>query len=176
MGYELSKDQVAEAVSWRRHLHENPELGFDERNTSTFIASKLADWGYDVSGGYGKTGLVGTLKKGSFDRAIGIRADMDALPIMEGTSLPYASKTPGVMHACGHDGHVASALAAAKALVEQSFDGTVKFIFQPAEENEGGARVMIEDGLSRTTTSMRCSECTTGQRYRLARLSLAWTR
>ncbi|WLE00986.1 M20 family metallopeptidase (plasmid) [Agrobacterium leguminum] len=147
MGYELSNDQVAEAVNWRRHLHENPELGFEEKETSAFIASKLSEWGYEVTGGYGKTGLVGTLKKGTSHQVIGIRADMDALPITEGTSAPYASKTPGVMHACGHDGHVASALAAAKALVDQDFDGTVKFIFQPAEENEGGARVMIEDGL-----------------------------
>lgn len=149
MTYELPSDHIEDAVRWRRYLHERPELGFQEEQTSAFIATKLAEWGYGVQGGYGKTGIVGTLSKGTSGHVIGIRADMDALPITEGTSLPYASKTPGVMHACGHDGHVASALAAARALQAQEFDGTVKFIFQPAEENEGGARVMIEDGLFR---------------------------
>ncbi|CAN7665937.1 MULTISPECIES: M20 aminoacylase family protein [Rhizobium/Agrobacterium group] len=147
MGYTLSNDHVEEAIRWRQHLHENPELGFDEKQTSAFISSKLFEWGYEIASGYGKTGVVGTLRKGSSNRSIGIRADMDALPIVESTSLPYASKKPGIMHACGHDGHVASALAAARALRGIEFDGTVTFIFQPAEENEGGARAMIEDGL-----------------------------
>ena len=149
MALELPADHVEEAVRWRRHLHERPELGFEEIQTSAFVASKLSEWGYVVGGGYGKTGLVATLSKGTSSKSIGIRADMDALPIMEATSLPYASKTPGVMHACGHDGHVASALAAARSLTSVAFDGSVKFIFQPAEENEGGARVMMEDGLFR---------------------------
>ncbi|OWV93632.1 M20 aminoacylase family protein [Rhizobium sp. R693] len=149
MSFELPADHIDEAVSWRRHLHENPELGFQEVKTSEFVARKLNEWGYDVVGGYGKTGLVGTLRKGTSSQTIGIRADMDALPISEATELPYSSRTPGVMHACGHDGHVASALAAARALASVEFNGIVKFVFQPAEENEGGARAMVGDGLFR---------------------------
>lgn len=149
MNFELPADQINEAVSWRRHLHQNPELGFKEVKTSDFVARKLNEWGYEVASGYGKTGLVGTLRKGTSSQVIGIRADMDALPISEETSLSYASRTPGVMHACGHDGHVASALAAARALTSVHFDGVVKFVFQPAEENEGGAKAMVDDGLFR---------------------------
>jgi amidohydrolase len=145
--YELTSAEIAEAVRWRHDLHEHPEREFEEIRTSDFIASKLSEWGYAVARGYGKTGLVASLRKGMSARAIGIRADMDALPITEATALPHASKVPGVMHACGHDGHMASALAAAKVLADREFDGTLKFIFQPAEEDKAGARAMIEDGL-----------------------------
>lgn len=148
----FSDREIAEAVSWRHDLHRHPELGFAERHTSAFIASKLADWGFQVHTGYGKTGVVASLSKGTSRKSIGIRADMDALPISEATALAYASSVPGVMHACGHDGHVSMALAAARAVSHLDFDGTVHFIFQPAEENEGGARLMIEDGLFRSHT------------------------
>lgn len=145
----LSSEEIGEAVKWRHHLHRNPELGFEETGTSAFIAGRLAEWGYAVRTGYGRTGLVGSLSRGASARAIGIRADIDALPIQEQTGLPYASGRPGKMHACGHDGHVSMALAAARAVSRLDFDGTVHFIFQPAEENEGGGRAMVEDGLFR---------------------------
>ena len=141
--------EIDEAVKWRHHLHRNPELGFEEHETAALIATRLTEWGYSVRTGYGKTGLVGTLSRGNSSKAIGIRADMDALPISEQTGLSYASRTAGKMHACGHDGHVSMALAAARACSRLNFDGTVHFIFQPAEENEGGGRAMVEDGLFR---------------------------
>ncbi|EFH12673.1 M20 aminoacylase family protein [Teichococcus cervicalis] len=141
-----------EATAWRRHLHANPELSFDEVQTSDFVAEKLASWGIAVTRGIAGTGLVGTLqgkRQGSnAGRAIGLRADMDALPILEETGVPYASTKPGVMHACGHDGHTAMLLGAARYLSEtRDFEGTVHFIFQPAEEKGGGGRVMVEEGL-----------------------------
>lgn len=145
----LSADDVELAVRWRRHLHQHPELAFEEHQTADFVAGLLSGWGYAVTRGYGRTGLVATLSRGTSRRAIGIRADMDALPILEKTGLPYASITSGTMHACGHDGHVAMALAAARACATLDLQGTVHFIFQPAEENEGGARVMVNDGLFR---------------------------
>ena len=145
----LCASAIEEAVNWRHDLHRHPELGFQERRTSDFIAARLSEWGYRVSRGYGTTGLVGSLSKGASRKAIGIRADMDALPMTEESGVAHASTTPGVMHACGHDGHVATALAGARALAASDFDGTVHFIFQPAEENEGGARAMLEDGLFR---------------------------
>lgn len=145
----IPSPEIEEAVKWRHHLHSNPELGFEERETSAFIAGLLSQWGYSVRTGYGKTGIVGTLSRGSSAKGIGIRADIDALPISEQTGLDYASRNPGRMHACGHDGHVAMALAAARACSRQDFDGAVHFIFQPAEENEGGGRAMVEDGLFR---------------------------
>ncbi|GAB1584035.1 M20 aminoacylase family protein [Phyllobacterium phragmitis] len=141
--------EIEEAVNWRHHLHANPELAFEEHKTSDFIAGKLSEWGYTIKTGYGKTGVVGSLQRGTSSRAVGIRADIDALPIVERSGVSYASKTPGRMHACGHDGHVAMALAAARAASRLSFDGTVHFVFQPAEENEGGGRAMVEDGLFR---------------------------
>lgn len=141
--------EIDEAVQWRHYLHQNPELGFQEQETSAFIAARLSEWGYSVRTGYGKTGVVGTLSRGTSSKVIGIRADIDALPILEQTGLAYASRTPGKMHACGHDGHVSMALAAARACSRLNFDGTVHFIFQPAEENEGGGRAMVEDGLFR---------------------------
>jgi hippurate hydrolase len=145
-------DQIAAAadefVAIRRDLHAHPELGLEETRTSALVAERLAAWGYTVTTRVAKTGVVGTLARGSSRKAIGIRADMDALPIQEETGAPYASRNPGLMHACGHDGHTTMLLAAARALAERSrFDGTVHLIFQPAEENFGGARLMIEDGL-----------------------------
>lgn len=145
-GY-LSPDDIAEAIEWRHHLHRNPELGFSEVKTAKFIAEKLKNWGYEVTEGFAKTGIIASLKRGNSTRAIGIRADMDALPIEEKSGVPYASETSGIMHACGHDGHVTMALAAAKACTKIDFNGTVRFIFQPAEENEGGGREMVNQGL-----------------------------
>ncbi|RWR34584.1 amidohydrolase [Sinirhodobacter populi] len=143
----LDPQAVAEAKAWRHDLHRHPELGFAEHRTAEFIAEKLKDWGYEVETGLARTGVVASLRKGHSARAIGIRADIDALPITEESGVDWASATPGRMHACGHDGHTAMALAAAKALAAQDFDGTVRFIFQPAEENEGGGREMVKEGL-----------------------------
>lgn len=144
----LPPDIVAEAVSWRRHLHRHPELAFNEHQTSAFIVAQLERFGLKVHHGLAGTGVVGTLSRGTSSRAIGIRADMDALPIDEQSGVAYASSTKGVMHACGHDGHVAIALAAARICAAlPDLDGTVHFIFQPAEEGGGGAKRMIEEGL-----------------------------
>lgn len=135
-------------ISWRRELHSKPELAFEERATAEFIARKLKDAGLEVQRGIGRTGVVGTLRVGAGTRAIGLRADMDALPIQELSELPYRSQHNGVMHACGHDGHMAMLLAAAWYLAKKrNFEGTVHFIFQPAEEGSGGASEMINDGL-----------------------------
>jgi hippurate hydrolase len=132
----------------RRHLHANPELSFEERETSDFIAARLAEWGIPFERGLAGTGVVGIVKAGTRDRAIGLRADIDALPIQEQNTFAHASKHAGRMHACGHDGHTAMLLAAAQQLAEtRDFDGTVYLIFQPGEEFGGGARVMIRDGL-----------------------------
>lgn len=139
---------AAELTAIRRDLHEHPELGFEEVRTSGIVADKLKSWGVEVTTGVGKTGVVGVLKGSKPGKVIGLRADMDALPIHEETNLPWASKTPGVMHACGHDGHTAMLLGAAHYLSENpDFFGTAVFIFQPAEEGLGGARAMIADGL-----------------------------
>ncbi|WP_411351108.1 M20 aminoacylase family protein [Leisingera aquaemixtae] len=140
-----------EITAWRRDIHENPEILFETHRTSALVAEKLQDFGCDeVVTGIGRTGVVGVIK-GKADtsgKVIGLRADMDALPIHEQTGLDYASKTPGAMHACGHDGHTAMLLGAAKYLSEtRNFDGTVVVIFQPAEEGGGGAKVMCDDGL-----------------------------
>jgi amidohydrolase len=141
---------VSDAKEWRHHIHQNPELAYNEHKTAKFVAERLKEWGLKVHQGLAGTGVVGTLKRGSSGRVIGIRADMDALPIIEQTGVSYSSSSPGVMHACGHDGHVAMALAAARRCAEfDDLDGTVHFIFQPAEENEGGARRMINEGLFR---------------------------
>ncbi|QRQ83912.1 M20 aminoacylase family protein [Cupriavidus oxalaticus] len=137
-----------EFVRVRHQIHAHPELAFEERRTSDLVAEQLAAWGYAVHRGLGTTGVVGTLRKGQGTRALGIRADMDALPIQEQTGLAYASTIAGKMHACGHDGHTAILLCAAKYLAESvAFNGTLNLIFQPAEENEGGALRMLEDGL-----------------------------
>lgn len=139
---------IPELVAIRRDLHAHPELGLEETRTSAFIARHLGALGYTVTTGLAKTGVVGTLRNGTGSRSIGIRADIDALPIYEETGLDYASRTPGLMHACGHDGHTAMLLGAARALAERrNFDGTVHLIFQPAEENFGGAKIMIDEGL-----------------------------
>jgi hippurate hydrolase len=141
----------AEITEWRRDIHQNPEILFDTHRTSALVAEKLGEFGCDeVVTGIGRTGVVGVIKgkaNGS-GKVIGLRADMDALPINEATGLDYASKTPNAMHACGHDGHTAMLLGAAKYLAEtRNFDGTVVVIFQPAEEGGGGGREMCEDGM-----------------------------
>ena len=144
----LSGELLAQATGWRRDLHRHPELAYAEHRTAEFVARQLAQFGLQVHRGLGGTGVVGTLSRGTSRRSIGIRADMDALPIRETSGVDHASSAPGIMHACGHDGHTAMALAAA-ALCAQlpGLNGTVHFIFQPAEENEGGGRRMVEDGL-----------------------------
>jgi hippurate hydrolase len=140
-----------EFVGVRRDIHHHPELPFKEQRTSDLVAERLREWGYTVERGLGGTGLVGQLRRGTGTRTLGLRADMDALPIQEDTGLPYASSHAGVMHACGHDGHTAMLLGAAKALSERgAFSGTLNLIFQPAEEygtRDSGAMRMIEDGL-----------------------------
>lgn len=140
-----------EITEWRHHLHENPEILFETHKTSAFVETKLKDFGCDeVATGIGRTGVVGVIKgrETSSGKVIGLRADMDALPILEQTGLSYASKTPGSMHACGHDGHTAMLLGATKYLSEtRNFNGTVIVIFQPAEEGGGGGREMCSDGM-----------------------------
>lgn len=138
-----------EMTAWRRDLHAHPEFGFEEKRTAAFVAAKLREFGLDdVAEGVGGTGVVGTLKRGSSNRAIALRADMDALRIAEQGAADYRSRNPGVMHACGHDGHTAMLLGAARQLAEEGgFDGTVRFIFQPAEEWGKGALAMLDDGL-----------------------------
>ncbi len=140
-----------ELTQWRRELHAHPELAFDESRTSDFVAKKLESWGIEVTRGIGKTGLVGTLKTGTSNKTIGLRADMDALPMDELNTFAHKSKNPGCMHGCGHDGHTVMLLGAARYLAQtKNVDGTVQFIFQPAEEaNEtgSGAKAMIDDGL-----------------------------
>ena len=138
----------AELTGWRRDIHAHPELGFEETRTSDFVAAKLAAFGCEVHRGLGRTGVVGTLRAGSGTRTVGLRADMDALPIEEAGTSAHRSRHPGKMHACGHDGHTTMLLGAARYLAEtRNFDGTVQFIFQPAEEGLGGARAMVDDGL-----------------------------
>jgi len=138
-----------EMTAWRRHLHTHPETAFEEHETAAFVAERLASFGIDVDTGLAGTGVVGTLVAGD-GPAVGLRADMDALHIAEANELDYRSVHPGRMHACGHGGHMAMLLGAARYLAEtRAFSGTVHFIFQPAEENEGGGRAMIEDGLFR---------------------------
>lgn len=137
-----------EMIALRRHIHAHPELSFEEFATADLVADKLTDWGYEVHRGLGGTGVVGRLRHGQGNKVIGLRADMDALPIIEQTGLPYTSRHEGVMHACGHDGHTAMLLAAARYLAEsRAFDGTLVVIFQPAEEGDGGAQRMLDDGL-----------------------------
>ena len=141
-------DLTPEMTEWRRDLHAHPELGFEEHRTSDVVAAKLAEWGIEVTRGIAGTGLVGTLRSGSGAGSIGLRADMDCLPMTEDNDFPHRSTAPGRMHACGHDGHTTMLLGAAKYLAEtRNFDGTVHFIFQPAEEGGGGGRIMVEEGL-----------------------------
>ena len=139
---------AAAVTAIRRDIHAHPELCFQEERTADVIAKALTDWGIPVHRGLGKTGVVGIVKNGTSERAVGLRADIDALPMTEHNTFAHASQHPGRMHACGHDGHTAMLLAAAKHLSKhRSFDGTVYLIFQPAEEGGGGAREMIKDGL-----------------------------
>jgi amidohydrolase len=141
-------DFAPELTEWRRDIHAHPELGLQEHRTSDLIASKLASWGIEVTRGLAGTGLVGTLRNGTGGRSIGLRADMDALEMDEANDFAHRSVNPGAMHACGHDGHTTMLLGAAKYLAEtRNFDGTVHFIFQPAEEGLGGGRIMVEEGL-----------------------------
>lgn len=140
-----------EITAWRRDLHENPEILFETHRTSALVAEKLKEFGCDeIVTGLGRTGVVGVIKgkTNTSGKVLGLRADMDALPILEATGLDYASKTPGAMHACGHDGHTAMLLGAAKYLAEtRNFDGTAVVIFQPAEEGGGGGKEMCDDGM-----------------------------
>jgi len=139
---------VPDAIGWRQHIHANPELGFAEHETAAFVAGKLKDFGLAVHTDVSATAVVATLTRGTSRRSIALRAELDALPITEAANVDYASRKDGVMHACGHDGHMAMLLGAAKLLAESgSFDGTVVFVFQPAEEVLGGGKKMIEDGL-----------------------------
>ncbi|MDX8350484.1 amidohydrolase [Cognatiyoonia sp. IB215446] len=144
------KEQLKQMmVKWRRHLHRNPEFGFEEFETASFVASRLREFGFeDVVTGVGGTGVIATLTRGLEKRSVALRADMDCLRIQETTALPYASCKPGLMHACGHDGHTAILLGAAAILAnEDTFDGTVRFVFQPAEEWGQGMKAVIRDGL-----------------------------
>jgi hippurate hydrolase len=142
------RPRAAEFVALRRELHRHPELAFEEHRTAARVAECLRAWGYEVHTGIGGTGVVGRLVRGRGARRLGLRADMDALPITETTGLPHASTRPGLMHACGHDGHTTMLLAAAQHLAERGrFDGTLNLVFQPAEEGGGGALRMMADGL-----------------------------
>jgi hippurate hydrolase len=145
---EALQARVGEFIALRRDIHQHPELAFEEHRTAALVADKLADWGYAVERGIGGTGVVGTLVRGRGKKRLGLRADMDALPIAEASGAAWASQRPGLMHACGHDGHTAMLLAAARQLAEDGrFDGTLHLIFQPAEEGGGGALRMMADGL-----------------------------
>jgi hippurate hydrolase len=148
MTLDIGSDRLTTYAALRQALHRRPELAYEEHETSALVAEKLRGWGYEVATGIAGTGVVGTLRNGPGERVIGIRADMDALPIEETTGLAYASEIKGKMHACGHDGHTTILLAAAEELARtRDFSGTVRLIFQPAEENGGGAKRMIADGL-----------------------------
>jgi amidohydrolase len=141
-------DLQAQMTDWRRNFHRHPELGFEETRTARLVAERLRSFGVEVAEGVGGTGVVGTLTRGTSNRAIALRADMDALRIREATGAPYASEIPGLMHACSHDGHTAMLLGAARMLAEEGgFDGTVRFVFQPTEEWGKGALAMLDDGL-----------------------------
>ena len=140
--------QAASIVAIRKDIHAHPELCFQEQRTADVVAAKLTEWGIPVHRGMGTTGVVGIIKNGTSDRAMGLRADMDALPLQEFNTFAHASQHEGKMHACGHDGHTAMLLSAAQHLAKhRNFDGTVYVIFQPAEEGGGGAREMMKDGL-----------------------------
>jgi amidohydrolase len=135
-------------TAWRRHLHAHPGLTLHEHDTAAFVQARLTDLGVPFTGGIGGHGVVATISRGQSNRSVGLRADMDALPIQETTGVTYASTIPGVMHACGHDGHTTSLLGAAALLsTDTSWSGTVQLVFQPAEEGGGGAKSMIADGL-----------------------------
>ena len=142
------EDLIQPLIAFRRDIHAHPELGFSEHRTASRIVEQLRALGLEVHERIGRTGVVGVLRHGGSSRSIGLRADMDALPIDERTNLPHASTAPGIFHGCGHDGHVAMLLGAAQHLARtRRFDGTVHFFFQPAEEGQGGAREMMKEGL-----------------------------
>ncbi|WBY01227.1 M20 family metallopeptidase [Ramlibacter tataouinensis] len=142
------QQSAPEFIALRRDIHRHPELGLKEDRTSELVAQRLQSWGYEVHSGLARTGVVARLKRGNGKRRLGLRADMDALPLQEHSGREWASVHPGVMHACGHDGHTAMLLAAARHLAMRGeFSGTLNLIFQPAEEHPGGARLMIEQGL-----------------------------
>jgi amidohydrolase len=144
----MENSLLEKLVGWRQHLHANPELSLHEANTAAFVCARLAEMGIPFTSGFGGHGVVATISRGQSNRAVGLRGDMDALPITETTGLAYASKNPGVMHACGHDGHTTSLLGAAALLkADPNWTGTVHLVFQPAEEGGGGARSMIDAGL-----------------------------
>ena len=146
--YSRIKQNQAKLQQWRRSIHQHPELGFEEHRTSAFVISRLKEWGIEVIEGLGKTGVVGKLQVGEGKSAIGLRADMDALPMQELNHFEHRSQVDGVFHGCGHDGHTVMLLGAAEYLADtKAFNGTVYFIFQPAEEGLGGAPAMIDDGL-----------------------------
>ncbi len=144
----MDQDIFAALQTWRRHLHAHPELSLEEQRTAAFVSECLTGLGIPHETGIGGHGVVATLSRGQSNRSVGLRADMDALPVTESTGKPWASTRPGVMHACGHDGHTASLLGAAALLAsDPSWSGTVQFVFQPAEEGFGGAQAMLSDGL-----------------------------
>ncbi len=148
MSLPLSPSLVDRFIELRRDIHRHPEMAFEEHRTAALVAERLRSWGYAVTTGVGGTGVVGQLVRGQGTQRLGLRADMDALPIVESNALPWSSCHHGVMHACGHDGHTAMLLAAAQHLAEHGeFSGTLNLIFQPAEEGAGGALKMMEDGL-----------------------------
>src|SRR5215471_11194296 len=137
----------ADLTEIRQDIHANPELGMEEHRTADLVARKLAEWGIEVHRAVGSTGVVGVLRSGNGEATIGLRADMDALPIVEANDIAYTSRNHGKMHACGHDGHTTMLLGAARYLAEtRNFNGAVHFIFQPAEEGGGGGKVMIDEG------------------------------
>ncbi|MGY4662476.1 M20 aminoacylase family protein [Pseudomonas chlororaphis] len=141
-------DVASDLRAVRQDIHAHPELGFEENRTAALVARSLEEWGYQVHSGIGKTGVVAVLRNGSSPRRLGLRADMDALPIIENSGVAYSSRHSGCMHACGHDGHTAMLLGAARYLAAtRQFDGTLTLIFQPAEEGQGGAEAMLADGL-----------------------------
>src|ERR1700748_1896205 len=143
---DLARAAHAELTAIRRDIHAHPEIGMNEFRTADLVARKLEEWGIEVHRGVGVTGVVGVLRNGNGQASVGLRADMDALPILEATDLPYASKNPGRMHACGHDGHTTMLLGAAKYLAEtRNFAGDAVVIFQPAEEGGAGAAGMMKD-------------------------------
>jgi amidohydrolase len=144
----LDRELHDKLTAWRRHLHAHPELGRQEKATSAFVQEKLTELGVPFAAGVGGHGVVATLRRGGSERSVGLRADMDALPIAEANDLPYKSGTPNVMHACGHDGHTTALLGAAALLArDEGWSGTVQFVFQPAEEGAGGAQAMLADGV-----------------------------
>jgi len=144
----VDNDLIETLTAWRRHLHAHPELSRQEQDTAAFVCARLGELGIPFTAGIGGHGVVATIARGGSNRSVGLRADMDALPITEATGLGHASKRPGVMHACGHDGHTTSLLGAGALLVrDPSWRGTVHLVFQPAEEGMGGAQAMLADGL-----------------------------